>query len=148
MKTLVATLLTLTLSSTVNATPANVKFVAKDQKSATKLCLVAAQSGLHAAEQLAATLDLNDKGYKLSTKCNGESLLRFARKFEQAESSPAMNKVYKLITANQLVESEICTQAVAIGVQAATTQFGNIKDILCNGKHLTRFVKKYQTQSL
>lgn len=148
MKTLFAASLTLALSSTVVAKPANIKFVAMDQNYETQLCLAAAQEGLEAAENLAASFGINDKGYKLKTKCNGESLVYFARKYEKKEQTSQMKTIFKLVVANEATESKICAFAASQGIKTASEQYGYINNIICNDKPLTKFARRYKAQSL
>jgi hypothetical protein len=129
--------LTLVLTATVaSASNSNVKFVAKDNSVESNLCIIAATSGFKAA--MKSTVDQ----YAYRTTCNGQSIKSFSKTYQIKHITAP--KAVVVIPANNTSESKVCAQAVKSGIKAAASSVNfNIRDITCNGKSLTRFVKQY-----
>ena len=142
------TLASATLLSTQTLALSNdVKFVAADTDLATDLCLVAAKDGYFAAKvavKNSADISINELP---TVSCNGLSIKRFAKKFATVEvESVDINKVnYQFKAIDDSEATQICYVAAQQGIKQAKELAGSNADaIICNGRSLTSFARKYK----
>ena len=144
MRFLFIALVTTVSSFNVLANPSSIKFVANDQAAETQVCVEAATNGFHSAKDKAIALGVQYQGFEYATKCNGQSLVRFAKKITRLNEVADIKTTYRFVAANDMTESQICAEAVTKGVSFVAEQYGSIDGIQCNGKKIINFVKKYQ----
>ena len=142
MKNLIIALTVVLFASTVNASNSNIKFVSTDKSLPSELCIISAQDGYKAAVSHAKKLDVRAVN---QVTCNGKSILRFSKSFEVKNiSTNISNKEVLVIPANDTTESKVCAQAVKSGIKSvAKTANFDVRNMLCNGKSISRFVKQY-----
>jgi hypothetical protein len=144
MKTLFTTIAiaTITFASSVSAT--NVQLRPADNTFETKVCYTAATEGLKAAYELVRESSENFDRFTTILSCNGKSLVRSARAFQQAnqEQAKAIRKV-RFVT-DESLESKICLDAVILGADTALEKH-DVQDvnIICNNQHIKIFAKKF-----
>ena len=144
MKTLLTTLAIATITFTTSVSAKNVQFRQGDDTFETKVCYTAATEGLTAAQELVKASDKNFKRFTTLLTCNGKSLVQAARTFHQAneEQTQATRKI-RFVT-DEALESQVCLDAVMIGVDAALEKH-DIQDdnIICNNRDIKIFAKKF-----
>lgn len=147
MKKLLVVLSMVLASSAAQASNANVKFVAKDSSVESKLCVVAAESGYKAALTEAKALGGKYEAFAFVTTCNGQSLRTFAQSYkvksvEKAEKVAQITKLTLVKPANNSRESQLCAAAAKSGIRAIQNEVNyDVRELVCNGMSLTRFVK-------
>ena len=121
----------------------NTQFVAVDTTLETNLCLVAATQGIDAARN---TVDELSKHEFEAIICNNKSIVRFASQHRTKSIKNADTKVtaYKFKTLDNSVETQLCAVAAQQGIEKARLIGGrNFKNIVCNGRSIAYFAKKY-----
>ena len=144
MKKLLVVLSMVLASSAAQASNANVKFVAKDSSIESKLCVVAAESGYKAAINEAKLLGSKYEAFAFVAKCNGQSLRAFAESFQVKAviETPEVAKLTLVRPANKSIESQLCASAAKNGIDAIQSEVNyDVRELVCNGMSLTRFVK-------
>jgi len=139
-KLLIALTLVLT-AATATASNTNVKFVTTDNSLETNLCLSAAKYGWKSA------LKKSHRKFNYDIICNGQSIKSFSKNYnvEPKKVNNDLTTQFLVIPANENSASKVCAQAVSSGIDSVknTVDF-NVKDITCNGKSITKFVKEYK----
>lgn len=137
-KLLIALVLTAT---TATASNTNVKFVTTDNSTETNLCLSAAKYGWKSA------LRKSHKKLNYDIICNGQSIKSFSKNYnvEPKKINDDVTTQFLVIPANDNSASKVCAQAVRSGIDSVknTVDF-NVKDVTCNGKSISKFVKEYK----
>lgn len=144
MKTLLTSLAIATITFATSVSATNVQFRQGDNTFETKVCYTAATQGLTAAQELVKASDNNFKRFTTFLTCNGKSLVQTARTFHEAneEQTQATRKV-RFVT-DEALESQVCLDAVMIGVNAALDKHGIQDDnIICNNRDIKIFAKKF-----
>lgn len=150
MKTLITTLALATIAFTSNVSATNVQLRPADTSFETKVCYTAATEGLKAAHDLVRNSEENFVRFTEVLSCNGKSLIRTARTFyknqkTETETSPA--KV-RFVT-DERVESQVCLDAVMMGVDAAFEKHGmKDRNIICNDLDIKSFAKKFSGKTV
>ncbi len=138
------------VSTAVMASTANVKFKPLDQSLESKVCVVAAQNGFHAAKaQLKKTFD-NYIEVMSVIECNGQKLRAFAESYQPAKQTvkqvATVKKSILVKPADDTTESKICAAAVNKGLKAVAGQVRyDVKEVICNGVGISRFVNRHST---
>ena len=141
MKALTVSAVTMALAMSAAPAAAKIKFVGMDETQTTRLCVTAADQGLNAALKLADSLGIKHLDAKY-TVCNGEKLVHFAGKYQQG--SARTEPIYKVIAKNDNTASQICADAVSHSLEYAEEKYGDISNVICNGRKIAYFVKRYQ----
>jgi len=131
-KLLIALALVLT-ATTATASNTNVKFVTTDNSTETNLCLSAAKYGWKSA------LRKSHKKLNYDIICNGQSIKSFSKNYnvEPKKINDDVTTQFLVIPANDNSASKVCAQAVRSGIDS-------VKNITCNGKSISKFVKAYK----
>jgi hypothetical protein len=139
--------LALVLGSSFVAADSDLKFVNANGSALSDLCIAAAQSeesvGSIAAQLGMAAVVAND------VLCNDKPIQRFVTQF-RAESATAT--VYVVSVANQTPETRLCLAALTSDEEFARLKDAHFSDvavereIVCNGKPLGQFVRRYQNR--
>ena len=144
MKTLLTSLTIATIAFSTSVSATNVQFRPGDDTFETKVCYTAATQGLSAAQDLIKAGDKNIKRFTTLLTCNGKPLAHAARTFQQIsqEQTQAPRKI-RFVT-DETLESQVCLDAVMIGVDAALEKH-EIQDdnIICNNRDIKTFAKKF-----
>ncbi|MEY4640576.1 MAG: hypothetical protein RLZZ227_570 [Pseudomonadota bacterium] len=122
------------------------RLVNADGSALSNLCIVAAQSGTIAS--VAAQLDI-PSAVANDVRCNNMSIQRFVAQYRAAPSDAT---VYAISVANEAPETRLCVAALT-----SAEEFTRLKDALfadvvvedeiaCNGRPLSRFVRRYQNR--
>lgn len=143
--------MTLSISATSLSSMANeVVFKPTNDNIATQACYLAVTEGLSASEALVKAENIDFGIFKVTVSCNGLSLTRFTKKYQQpiSEELALDDPTITLIAKNNDPESMVCVEALVIGEQQARTKH-NVEgeSIMCNSKDIKTFVRKYQNQN-
>ena len=150
MKKLALALATLAISTTALATPKTYKFVGADQKVETQLCVIAATDGLDATKQAAAEFGVNFHRFNSDMTCNGMRLKSFVKAMNKVslpepEIEVVSKKKVKMVSVNNITESETCIMAAKEGLKKAQRNYkGDATAIVCNGVGIHSFARKYK----
>jgi len=145
-------LLTLALAALFTAqsfAATDTKFVALDQTLETNLCVIAAKQGYQAAKDTAAQFENFNKSQFKATVCNGVNIQHFASQFEKAKQEVVATEVeqvvYRFKPVDDTYASRFCAIAAKQGLQQAISLGGRqVKGLICNGKTISSFARKYQ----
>lgn len=138
------TLTAITLFSLQATAANNIKFVAVDQTLETNLCFIAAEQGYNQAKLAAQTnANFNNAEFE-ATICNGLNIKRFARKFQQ-KTVKAKSTAYRFELLDNTDATKYCAIAAQKGLAEAVNLGGEeVKSLICNGRYISSFAKKYQ----
>ena len=138
------TLIAITLFSLQATAANNIKFVAVDQTFETNLCFIAAEQSYDQAKlEAQKSADFNNAEFE-ATICNGLKIKRFARKFQQ-KTVKTKNTTYRFELLDNSDATKYCAIAVKKGLEEAVNLGGEeVKSLICNGRYISSFVKKYQ----
>ncbi|WP_159820891.1 hypothetical protein [Colwellia sp. 20A7] len=141
MKNLLIALTLVLTATTATASNTNVKFVTADNSTESSLCISAAKNGLKSA------LRKSHKKLNHDIICNGQSIREFSKNYnvEAKKVNDNLTTQFLVIPANENSASKVCAQAVRSGIDSVknTVDF-NVKNITCNGKSISKFVKAYK----
>jgi hypothetical protein len=133
---------TITFSASVTAT--NVQLRPADNTFETKVCYSAATEGLKAAYELVRESTENFDRFTAILSCNGKSLIRTARTFKQTNQEQAQTARKVRFVTDESLESQICLDAVLVGVDVALEKHDMQKfNIICNNQDIKTFAKKF-----
>ncbi|WP_395341765.1 hypothetical protein PN836_020020 [Ningiella sp. W23] len=136
-----ASALVLSASSDANT----IEFETADNHLESKICKAAATGGLDAAKQLVRRNGLSFSKFKKILTCNDMSLNDFAAKYSQAVAADAQPSTVQVVAKNNDRESQICLEALTIGVIQVEKKYKINSDyIRCNGKPLPKFVRQFK----
>ncbi len=130
-----------------------VVFKAANNNIATQACVLAATDGMDAAKTLVEANDINFNLFKATVSCNELSLTKFAKTYAKqdiVESNEQSDKteVVKLVAKTQTVESQLCMDAVFMGVDRARAKHNINGSVICNNQPLSRFVSKFKNKEV
>jgi hypothetical protein len=138
---------TITFSASVSAT--NVQLRPADNTFETKVCYSAATEGLKAAYELVRKSTENFDRFTAILSCNGKSLARTARTFKQADQEQTQNIRKIRFVTDESLESQICLDAVLIGVDVALEKHDMQRfNIICNNQDIKTFAKKFEGKTV
>jgi hypothetical protein len=142
MKNLFTTIAIATITFTSSASATNVQLRPADNTFETKVCYTAATEGLQVAYELVRESSENFDRFTAILSCNGKSLVRSARAFEQVNQAPTTRKV-RFVT-DESLESKICLDAVILGANTAIEKH-DVQDvnIICNNQDIKIFAKRF-----
>lgn len=145
MKNLLTALL-LTLASTQTfAAPSPFKFVASDNTEATQICLTAAEQGYFETRKIAKSSQKFSEVEFMTTKCNGQSIRQFAKKYTEVADTTFGTVTYKFETLDNSDATQICAIAAQEGLKQALNVGGqDAKYITCNGIRIQSFARKFK----
>nr|WP_297348250.1 ABC transporter ATP-binding protein [uncultured Glaciecola sp.] len=142
MKTLFTTIAIATITFTSSVSATNAQLRPADNTFETKVCYTAATQGLKAAYELVRESSENFDRFTTILRCNGESLVRSARAFKQANQAQTTRKV-RFVT-DESIESKICLDAVILGADTAIEKHDvQHVNIICNNQDIKIFAKRF-----
>lgn len=138
------TLTAITLFSVQAIAANNIKFVAVDQTLETNLCFIAAKQGFAQAKlEAQKNADFNNAEFE-ATICNGLKIKRFAKKFQQKMNN-TKSTAYRFELLDNTEATKYCAIAAQKGLEEAVNLGGEeVKNLICNGRYISYFAKKYQ----
>lgn len=144
MKTLFTTIAIATITFTTSVSATNVQLRPADNTFETKVCYTAATEGLKAAYEIVRESSENFDRFTAILSCNGKSLVRSARAFQQANQEQAQTTRKVRFVTDESLESKICLDAVILGADTALEKHdAQDVNIICNNQHIKIFAKKF-----
>lgn len=149
MKTILSIALLTTLFA-ANASAKNVHLRPADNSFETQICYTAATEGLSAARTMIRNSDENYARFTDRLLCNGKSLVRTAKMYNQKQEVAPQEQVVKVkFVTDEAPESQVCLDAVVMGVGAALEKHGLVQSsIICNGRNIESFAKKFEGRTV
>lgn len=130
-----------------------VVFKAANNNIATQACVLAATQGMDAAKELVESNDINFNLFRTTVSCNQMSLTTFAKAYakqnivDASEENEASN-VVKLVAKTQNAESQLCLDAVFMGIDKARAKHKINGSVICNDQELSRFVRTFKNKEV